>query len=207
MASQEDNSFIVISDTANSGNFMATNASNTQKQFGQFVQREGSTSRHVEQSSSFIQQSSSTSSTMRTTGQSPVFQRPLFGMGRSGSLPPFATRMNYKSPVRNEFEQDMEPIENKESFASYAAAESQMAYYKGIESKARSQFKPVGSSGNEEESKRPRDPSNPTTIDSKRVRTPVSFLDHSTEDDSASGELSDIESRHRQKGQRVSSLF
>jgi hypothetical protein len=198
MASQEDNSFIVISDRAtnkDSGNFMAAaNAGNLRSVGGVggggLVQTQS-----VSMSQSAAYSSSSTaSSTVRSSGMvpmssltptpyhsvpmpapapAPVFPgRPMFGVGRSGSLPPLISRITNRSPARqfdpyNSGTDDELMQLNKENFSQQFAAESQMAYYKGIEKKARTQFNPspadnTASSGTAcEVGKRPRDQSNP----------------------------------------------
>lgn len=178
MASQEDNSFIVISDRAknkDSGNFMAAaNAGNLRNVEGANVVHTSSVS--VAQSASYSS-SSTTSSAIRSVGggvPAPVFPgRPMFGMGRSGSLPPLISRITNRSPARG-----LDPYasgtddelmqQNKENYSQQFAAESQMAYYKGIERKARTQFNPSPADTNTasaattvEVGKRPRDQSNP----------------------------------------------
>ncbi len=135
-----------------------------------------------------------------------VFPRPVYGMGRSGSLPPVVSRLNYKSSARSDFEHtDTEDdssfyyqAENKENFSNVSyATESKLSYYKGIERKARPQFKPVelvldASSLSDSGNKRYRDTSYPTNLQSKRIRTPVtsSFIyDQSTDYDSAASDF------------------
>ena len=195
MASQEDNSFIVISDRAtnkqDSGNLMAAANAGNLRSVGPggagLVQTQS-----VSMSQSAAYPSSSiTSSTARSSGggmvpmssltpapyhqpvtaQAPVFPgRPMFGMGRSGSLPPLISRITNRSPARqfdpyNSGTDDELMQLNKENFSQQFAAESQMAYYKGIEKKARTQFNPspaeYSASSTGEVGKRPRDHSNP----------------------------------------------
>jgi hypothetical protein len=211
MASQEDNSFIVISDTANSGNYTAANANNFRTERQQFGSQTFTTENSSINRSFNMEQSSYQSSSIRSSGQQQqpqqqLFQRPVFGIGRSGSLPPLVSRISQRSPARAEhMEIEDENYSTHHSYAVAGAAESQSAYYKGIEQKVRSQFKPIEfvidtppPPTHAEIGKRPRsrDQSNPTTIESKRVRTPVSFLD-SNDEDYLAGELNEIENKYR----------
>jgi len=149
-----------------------------------------------------------------------IFPRPFYGVGRSGSLPPVVSRVNYKSSTRSDFEhtdteddaslyyQAEKSVENKENMTTYSA-ESKLTYYKGIERKARPQFKPVelvldASSLSDAGNKRYRDTSYPTTAQSKRIRTPVtsSFIydNSNNEYDSSASDFisSEQESKVRQ---------
>ena len=155
-----------------------------------------------------------------------IFPRPFYGMGRSGSLPPVVSRVNYKSTARSDFEHtDTEDdssyyyqhqADNKENYATYAA-ESKLTYYKGIERKARPQFKPVelvldASSLSDSGNKRYRDNSYPASMQSKRIRTPVTsafIYDNSAEYDSSTSDfISDqqLEARYKQSSARNTSM-
>ena len=112
-----------------------------------------------------------------------IIQKPTCGLGRSGSLPPIRSRINYKSSsVRNDFdhmETDdeasyyyMQQQQHKENLHSYGP-ESKMAYYKEIERRShKPAFKPVelilDASTLSDSGKRYRDSSCPTNM--KRVR-------------------------------------
>lgn len=147
-----------------------------------------------------------------------IFPRPFYGMGRSGSLPPVVSRVNYKASTRSDFEQTdteddsafyYQADQNKENYASVTAATT---YYKGIERKARPQFKPVelvldaaSLSDSGQQQKRYRDNSYPTTLQSKRIRTPVtsSFIyDNSNEYDSSTSDFISDETRFKQQQQQ-----
>ena len=179
MASQEDNSFL-ISNAVSSAHFMALT---TAKPYGAL---HVDTAHPTTANGSAPHSSSSfTPSTFKAKQPqaSPVFQPTQFGMGRSGSLPPFVAKPYKPLVIGTDYEQsEIEDETNKENFSN---ADNQMAYYRGAERQTKQSFKPIDGSNGE----------------AKRSITPVSVFD-STDDDALAGELTentDTENRFRYK--------